>query len=177
MPPLYWPSWDSAFLESQASAYTPATHAELQAVVDDPLALGTSLWASIHSTETPYPISMVGVVINNPADMLNYTTAGTESAWQTFFQALPAGTYGSGAGTISVASGDFGGSAMYMVHSFTYGTPAIYSDETWLSEMERLNNCSGTTTGEPLRYGDVVLVTANAPGLFYNGKFNINGTT
>ena len=29
----------------------------------------------------------------------------------------------------------------------------------------------------PLQYGDVVLVQANAPGLFYEGKFNINTRT
>ena len=42
--------------------------------------------------------------------------------------------------------------------------------------MNRLNYplYNGTPVTAPLQYGDVVLVQANAPGLFYNGKYNIN---
>jgi hypothetical protein len=157
-------------MPSAADDYNPVTHAQLQAVLDGSghTTPGDSQWAAIHPTTSEYPVSVVGVVINNPGDMLNWN-AGSASQWQTFVQALPAGTYGGQ----TVAAGDFGGSALFMIKSFTYGTPAIYDDATWNSEMNRLNYCAGAG-GTPLQSGDVVLVQAKSPGLFYNGKFNIN---
>jgi hypothetical protein len=104
--------------------------------------------------------------------MLNWND-GSSSQWQTFIEALPGGTYGGQ----TVAPGDFGGTALYMIKDFPYGSPpAVFDDDTWNSEMNRLNYplYNGTPVATPLQYGDVVLVQANAPGLFYNGKYNIN---
>jgi hypothetical protein len=155
---------------NRADAYTPVTHSQLQAVLDESTGSpGDSYWASIHPTNQLYPISILGVVVNNPSDMLN-SDCGSASQWQVFIQALPAGTYGGH----EVAGGDYGGTALYMMKSFTYGTPAVYDDATWQSEMNRLNYPTGSTADQPLQVGDVVLIQAEAPGLFYHGKFNIN---
>ena len=154
--------------------YTPVTNAELQAVLDgsNHTTPGDSAFAATHPTTSEYPVSVVGVVVNNPVDMLNWND-GSSSQWQTFIEALPAGTYGGQ----TVAPGDFGGTALYMIKDFPYGSPpAVFDDDTWNSEMNRLNYplYNGTPVSTPLQYGDVVLVQANAPGLFYNGKYNIN---
>ena len=154
--------------------YTPVTNAELQAVLDgsNHTTPGDSAFAADHPTTSLFPISVVGVVINNPGDMLSWND-GSSSQWQTFIEALPGGTYGGQ----TVAAGDFGGTALYMIKDFPYGSPpAVFDDDTWNSEMNRLNYplYNGTPVTAPLQYGDVVLVQANAPGLFYNGKYNIN---
>jgi hypothetical protein len=104
------------------------------------------------------------------------TSSGNSAAapqWQVFVEAVPGGTYGGQ----TVAAGDFGGSALYMIKSFQWSyPPAVYTDSAWTSEMNRLDDplYNGTPVSTPLRYGDVVMVQANAPGMFYNGKFNIN---
>jgi hypothetical protein len=155
---------------SPADAYTSVTHSQLQAVLDESSGSpGDSYWTFLHPTNQPYPISIYGVVVNNPNDMLD-SDCGSASQWQVFIQALPAGTYGGH----EVAGGDFGGTALYMVKEFTYGTPAIYDGATWQSEMNRLNYPTGSTPDQSLQVGDVVLVQAEGPGLFYKGKFNIN---
>ncbi len=53
--------------------------------------------------------------------------------------------------------------------TFAYGNPATsnFSPSDWATEVTRI----GAST---LNVGDVVLVQAKAPGLFYNGKYNIN---
>ena len=154
--------------------YTPVTNAELQAVLDgsNHTTPGDSAFAADHPTASLYPISVVGVVINNPGDMLSWN-AGSSSQWQTFIQALPGGAYGGQ----TVAPGDFGGTALYHDQGLPLRVlPAIFDDDTWNAEMNRLNYplYNGTPVATPLQYGDVVLVQANAPGLFYNGKYNIN---
>lgn len=147
--------------------YTPATHAELQAVWDD----GTSQWESLHGQGGLYPISVVGVVINNPEHMSNYLpfyinpqAAYDASWWQTFVQATEAG--------------DFGGSALYMRanNPMNSNTPK-YDETTWGTAMNAVNypkDIYGNPVAEPLRYGDKVLIQANAPGMFFRGKYNIN---
>lgn len=157
------------FLSSPATAYTPVTHSEYQVVNDD----GTAAWPA---SGLPYPIQLVGVVINNPEDMSDYTDYSPDSVWwQTYIQALPAGVYGDQ----TVAAGDYGGTALYMRVNKPWdpGAPS-YSETEWAAEMDRLNYPIDYSTGSqvttPLRYGDVILVQANAPGLFFRGKYNVN---
>ncbi len=167
---------------SLASAYTPITHSELQSLYYD-----GSAYKNVFEAEHPkyppgtmYPVQLIGVVVNNPGDMLDYSLSSTLSSgpqWQTFIQALPAGTYGG----YTVNSGDFGGTALYMMQKSFKGEAQHYSDTEWIntdgtSEMERLNNpyLINSTTQVSLKTGDVVLVQADAPGMGYNGKYNIN---
>ncbi len=142
---------------ADAPEFTPTQHSEYQAVYDD----GTSAWV----TGGYRPIEMVGVVINNPWQMLNYETSSSPE-WQVFFQA--------------VEPGDYGGTAMYMrrfAPAFLGGAN-LFVGTQWNEEMARLNypvyEPTGELVSEPLRYGDLIRVQANAPGLFYGGKMNIN---
>jgi hypothetical protein len=142
-------------------SYTPVTHAELQAVWDD----GTSRFQSEHGTGEFYPVSLVGVVINNPEHMSNYLPFVTDSSWwQTYVQAT--------------AAGDFGGTALYMrVNNPMSSSTPKYDEITWPAAMNDVNypmDIYGNTVAEPLRYGDKILVKANAPGMFFCGKYNIN---
>lgn len=124
--------------------YEPTLHSEYQAVYDN----GESAWPYA----PPYPIEMVGVVINNPLDMLDYNSSGFKQ-WQVYFQALP-------------GQDDFGGTAVYT-------NQAVVGLDNWQTVMEQLNFPTNSG-GESLRYGDVIKVTATRPGLFYGGKRNIN---
>lgn len=138
------------------TSYTPTLHSELQAVFDD----GTSAWSGGPE------ISLIGVIINDAADMSNYTAYSPYVWWQTYIQSAPAGEYGG----YTVASGDFGGTALYMRAAIPWGSSpyTLYNATEWENELDRVTN------GYSLQYGDVVLVEANAPGMFFNGKFNVN---
>jgi hypothetical protein len=129
---------------ADAISYEYTTFSALEAVWDD----GTTSYSGSGS------ISLVGAIINKPLDMLDGVVQ-----WQTYVQALPAGTYGG----YTVAPNDFGGVAMYMMN---FGSP--YSSSDWTAEINRL------TSNGALKFGDVVRVTADLPGESYNGKFNIN---
>jgi hypothetical protein len=127
-------------------------------------------------------VYVAGVVINNPGDMLDsaYVNSGPDvvnRGWQVFIQALPAGTYTHGTTTITAPAGDFGGTAVYMGladwSAGTYPPPALYAKDVWDAKVQAANYPTGSN-GNALKYGDVVLVQANAPGMFYNGKYNIN---
>ncbi|NLF08731.1 MAG: PEP-CTERM sorting domain-containing protein [Pirellulaceae bacterium] len=137
-------------------SYTPTLHSELQAVWDD----GTTAWSGGPN------ISLIGVIINDAADMSDYSTYSPYVWWQTYIQAAPAGEYGG----YTVAPGDYGGAALYMRAAIPWGSSpyTIYDATEWATELDRVTN------GYSLQYGDVVLVEAQAPGMFYNGKFNIN---
>ncbi|MCD4728644.1 MAG: PEP-CTERM sorting domain-containing protein [Pirellulales bacterium] len=162
-------------LPAMADAYTPTLHSEYQAVTgDDPK--GDPAWPLSGS---PYPIQLLGVVINNPEDMSDYGVYSSDmddpTWWQTYIQALPAGVYGGQ----TVAPNDYGGTALYMrVRHPWIESASFYSDSGWAAEMERLNYPTDVGTGEPvttpLKYGDVIMVQAKAPGLFFRGKYNIN---
>ena len=131
---------------------------------------GTSTWTATGT------ITMTGVIINNPEDMLDYSDGNASPEWQVYFQATE---------DAKTNDGDFGGTAMYMRRIVPWAggnlfpdPPTDPQDPTWADEMSRLNypvyDSTGTEVTEPLRRGDLIQVTANAPGLFYNGKKNIN---
>ena len=65
------------------------------------------------------------------------------------------------------APGDFGGTALYVGQTVPWNPTQNFSDAQWQQELNFLGASTLTT-------GDVVLVQADAPGLEYNGKYNIN---
>ncbi len=137
-----------------AVTFSPTKHSEYEAVYDD----GTGAWPSSRSAG---PIEMTGVVINNPWDMLDYSNSAADPQWQVVIQA--------------VAPDDFGGTTLYMRKYIPWDSSQDYSDSEWTDEMIRVNHPGDTLQTQPsLRYGDVVDVHAQAPGLFYEGKYNIN---
>jgi hypothetical protein len=148
-----------AWGETVRADFTPTLHKTLQAV--------NATGASLNPPNTP--ISLTGVVSNNPWDMLDYTDSALRPQWQVFIQATEEAKNGS--------FGDFGGTALYMGR---FGPPfnnptEIYSASDWKKEMDRLNYPNDANQVLPsLRRGDVIRVDAKAPGAFYNGKFNIN---
>lgn len=139
--------------------YAPVAHSELQALRWNGVAY-ESEWTYNHPTSTLYPVQLVGVVINNPSDMLDYSLSAASPRWQTFIQAID--------------PSDFGGTALYMMQKNVKGEAQYYSDSEWLDEMDRLNNLTYGGEEVTLRYGDKVRIEAKSPGLYYKGKFNIN---
>ncbi len=148
----------SAFVLLAAAPASAETNWNLQAVD----ASGVSTWSG------SYPITLIGVILNNPEDMLDSTydadafANGTMGAqWQMFIQGI---------------SGDHAGTAMWMgqnYNSLGAWIPAgnSYDETAWASEMLRVNYDSAT--GRQFRQGDLVMITANK-SLFYGGKRNIN---
>ena len=143
-----------------AFAQTTTLHNQYQAVTST----GASAWT------TTGQIVMTGVVINDASDMLDYSSASPQ--WQVYFQATQ---------DAKTDDGDFGGTAMYLRRYHPGSGADLFPDAsspTWLEEMTRLNypvyDVTGSLVTEPLRRGDLIQVTANAPGMFYNGKKNIN---
>lgn len=111
------------------------------------------------------PVRMQGVILNRPQDMLDGTPGSNPfmgGQWQIQVQAWEAG--------------DFGGTMLWMGQNIgkISGThpSGSYTDAEWLAEVDRLNH--DPATGRAFRPGDIVEVRARAPGLFFNGKTNIN---
>ncbi|MEN6366631.1 MAG: PEP-CTERM sorting domain-containing protein [Thermoguttaceae bacterium] len=108
------------------------------------------------------PVILTGVVINNPFDMLDGS-----AKWQTYIQSLNPST-------------DNGGVALYLgkyhprtgAELYAGDFDGTYDGDAWDSEIYRL--MYSDADGLALSYGDVIQVTANAPGMFFNGKYNIN---
>jgi hypothetical protein len=110
-----------------------------------------------------------GVVLNNPADLLdstpNYIPCGPGTLWQM------GGQWQVFMQTIDAA--DFGGAALWMGQD--YGnhiwhwpdSSYSYNNTEWAAEIARLS------INNTLQAGDVVEVHARG-GLFYKGKFNVN---
>jgi hypothetical protein len=156
----------------QAQSFTPTLHSEYQAVIGTGEVPGASAWW-LGKEPGQHPISMTGVVIHNPWDMLDWQMGNWSGSatpqWQVFFQAE----------TQDPVLGDWGGTAMYMRRFRPFGDLAnLYPGTAWNEEMDRLNypifEPTGERVTEPLRYGDRILVEAKAPGVFYNGKNNVN---
>lgn len=138
--------------------FVSISHSQYQAVQDD----GTAAWPS--GGVPAYPIELIGVVINNPWDMLDYSLSAVQPQWQVFIQA--------------VDPNDFGGTTLYMRQNIPWNPSQNYTDVEWTAEMSRINyprlSDGSEPVTEPLRRGDLIQVQALAPGLFYNGKYNIN---
>jgi autotransporter-associated beta strand protein len=129
---------------------------------------------------TNFPVTMMGIVLNNPADMLD-TTANYQpfnnganafnlgGQWQILIQAYRDSTVGGN-------SNDFGGCEVWMGQN--YGNlPWIgdsgdsYTNAAWNQQLARLNYPTGSGQ-PPLQAGDVVTITGY--GLEYAGMMNIN---
>lgn len=116
-----------------------------------------------------FPIRLRGVVLNNPADMLDSTPdfipySGPQNffqlggEWQIFIQ--------------SVDPGDIGGTALWMAQNvgnvpWHQDSDYSYQDAEWIAEINRLS-LDGT-----LAAGDLIEVRART-GLPFGGKFNVN---
>ncbi len=147
---LSWLTASGPAPRAHGDVFTPITHATYQAVDE----YGASAYVGGGN------VALTGIVINNPWDMLDYSNDAGFPLWQVFVQAD--------------AAGDHGGTALYMMkYSFIDKPNNHYTDEGWTAEMNRLNVPAGSN-GEPLRKGDRITVNARAPGMFYNGKYNVN---
>jgi hypothetical protein len=110
------------------------------------------------------PVKMRGVILSNPADMLDPTPGADPfmgGQWQIVIQAVDAD--------------DFGGTACWMGQNLgnMSGDPNdSYTDAVWLAELDRLSH--DPASGRAFRPGDLVEVRARAPGLPFRGKTNIN---
>jgi len=137
------------------------THSVLQAVDSN----GNSTF--IPPSFPDESMMLKGIVLNNPADMLNGTFDAPGfmgGQWQVFIQATE--------------SGDSGGTALWMGQK--YGNlptrTESYTESVWNAEMLRLNYPVGPGGGnvtEHLRAGDLIEVEAHG-SLFYGGKRNVN---
>lgn len=116
------------------------------------------------------PFRLRGVLLNNPADMLDSTPNfipwddqnpplfALGAQWQVFVQ--------------STDPADRAGTAVYMAQNygnfpFIADSAASYSDSEWLGELERIN------PGGTLQAGALVEIRARA-GLPFAGKYNAN---
>lgn len=139
------------------------THWNLQAVD----ANGVSSWSG------SYPISVMGVLLTDPTEMLDATPnyipysgpadmfkMGGE--WQVVVQAALSGDR---LGTTCWMGQNYGN------HPSHLGADFSYTNEAWAAEVERVNH--DPATGHTFHKGDLVMITANR-SLFYGGKRNIN---
>ncbi|MBN1943090.1 MAG: PEP-CTERM sorting domain-containing protein [Phycisphaerae bacterium] len=129
-------------------------------------AMGVSTWTGT------YPITITGVILNNPEDMLDstyddaaYAEGRMGAQWQIFIQGIGEGE-----------NEDHNGTALWMGQNYSslpwgYGT---YDGNAWAAEMLRLNYYYDINNDlQQFRQGDLVTVTANI-SKFYGGKRNIN---
>lgn len=146
-----------------ASELPLETHSRLQAVDE----MGLSAW------DGTLPFRLVGVLLNDPEEMLDGAPrfvpyddgAGLGQMggqWQVFFQ--------------SVDPMDRGGTACWMGQNygnlpFVRGSEFSYTDEEWVSELDRVNH--DPVHRHRFRKGDLIEVTARR-SLFFGGKRNIN---
>ena len=129
------------------------------------------------------PITVMGIVLNNPSDMLDSTpnfqpwNGGANmynlgGQWQIFIQAYSDSTVGG-------SSTDFGGCEVWMGQNYGnlpwIGTSAdSYTNSQWTAKLATLNSPTLLSTGNTvsLQAGDVVAITSY--GLEYAGMMNIN---
>ncbi len=127
---------------------TEVTHWDLQAVNSD----------GVGTYEVPDKVSITGIVLNNPEEMLSYIpgTVGMGGQWQIYIQ---------GEGD------DHAGTAVFMGQNYSIaGGSGNYTDEEWLSELYRIN--FDPNTNYMFTAGDRVRVTGWYK--FYKGKINLN---
>ncbi|MCL4179080.1 MAG: hypothetical protein KJ072_15230 [Verrucomicrobia bacterium] len=139
------------------------THAHLQSVNPD----GTSAWSG------SVPFTLRGVLLCGPDEMLDPTpqflpwNGGANQGqmggqWQVVLQAVDPGDQG---GTTCWMGQNYGNQPWIRNEDFSY------SNETWVSEILRLN--FDPSLLHPFQAGDLVEVTVRQ-ALFYGGKRNIN---
>jgi hypothetical protein len=120
-----------------------------------------------------FPLTITGVVLNDPAEMLDATPnfvpwdsgAGQYrmgGQWQVLIQA--------------VWPGDRGGVECWMGQNYgnlpwLHSSALSYDNAAWATEVDRVSR--DPATGHVFRRGDLVTVTANG-SLFYGGMQNIN---
>jgi len=120
----------------------------------------------------------MGIILNNPSDMLdstpNYNTIpwNLGGQWQIFIQAYSDPTVGG-------SSTDFGGCEVWMGQcygnlGFIDDPRDIYTNSAWTAELAQLNTPTLISTGKPvpLQAGDIVAIRSY--GLGYEGMVNIN---
>ena len=140
-----------------AAAQDPILHRDLQAVTPS----GTTAWAG------SVPFTIRGVLLNDPAEMLDPTYDPTATAmnytggiFQVFFQAVDAD--------------DRGGTALWMAQNYNalggWVPPGNDYGADWTNEMIRVTR---DANGRLFRKGDQIEVTARK-ALFYDGKVNVN---
>ena len=129
---------------------------------------GFTTWAG------SYPLAVIGVLLNDPGEMLDATpnfipwNGGTSAfqlggQWQVFVQA--------------VLPGDRGGVECWMGQNYgnlpwePHNGSDSYTNTAWMAETNRVSH--DPATGYAFRKGDLVTVTANG-SLFYGGMQNIN---
>jgi hypothetical protein len=129
---------------------------------------GFTTWAG------SYPLAVIGVLLNDPGEMLDATpnfipwNGGTSAfqlggQWQVFVQA--------------VLPGDRGGVECWMGQNYgnlpwePHDGSDSYTNTAWMAETNRVSH--DPATGYAFRKGDLVTVTANG-SLFYGGMQNIN---
>ncbi len=123
-------------------------------------------------------ITVMGIVLNNPSNMLDSTPDYNTSIgnlggqWQVFIQAYSDPVVG-GSPT------DFGGSEVWMGQCygnlpFINDPGDIYTNSQWTAQLARLDSPTLLSTGNTvsLQAGDVVAITG--VGLEYEGMMNIN---
>ena len=145
-----------------------AIHAESFSNLEAVDANGISTWNG------SFPITLVGVLLSDPSEMLDATpnflpwNGGTSAfnlggEWQVFVQA--------------VGSSDRGGVECWIAQNYgnlpwePHDGSDSYDNTAWSNEIYRVSH--DPTTGQALHKGDLVLVTANG-SLFYGGMQNIN---
>lgn len=126
------------------------------------------------------PVRMVGVLLNNPEDMLDGTAFSPNpvpfnlgAMWQVFVQSVDVNS-----------TGDYGGTAVFMGQHYGNMPPNLeftpaptpdptrsYTNEQWEAEMARVNY--DRTTGHQFRAGDLVEIRGQG-ALYFGGKTNIN---
>ena len=130
-------------------------HKDIQAIDD----MGVASDPKVGSTDK---VTLTGIVLNNPEDMLDTTCdapAWMGGQWQIFIQATEAG--------------DVGGTALWMGQKYSRMGGVDYTEAEWNAEMDRVNDIDGAgQVDHHLRAGDRVTVEGYAA--FYGGKSNVN---
>jgi autotransporter-associated beta strand protein len=138
---------------------------------------------------TNFPTTVMGIVLNNPADMLDSTPNylhwdnganifNLGGQWQIFIQAYTDPTVG-GSPIVNGKPTDFGGCEVWMGQNygnlpFKQDSADSYSNDQWTAQLTRLNSPTLLSTGNTvsLQAGDVVAITGY--GLEFEGMMNIN---
>lgn len=152
---------------------------------------GATTWSVPKPDGTYQAYKLRGVVLNDPAHMLDGTadhSAGPSmymgGQWQIYVQTIDQPD------TPTELVGDFGGVALWMgqnygnhmANGFSVNDPTAteiysYSDQEWSGELNRLNYAIDISTGvavqDVLRPGDLIEIHARG-AKYYKGKYNCN---